>query len=329
MTSAHNHPWKSFTDQLELLKSRGMSVTDEPAAISYLERIGYYRLSAYWYPFRIFEHSQGVESGRLHSSRTDAFVANTQFTDALALYLFDKQLRLLVLDALERVEVAIRVDISHLLGERDVFAHQNSTQLHTNASRRKNPKTGKTVFMSWNDHYQGLLARSKEDFVKHYKKEHAGQLPIWVACELWDFGTMSRLFAMMKVQDQLAISQKYGIHDHQVLASWLRSMNYLRNLVAHHCRVWNRNVIDQPKLPKAGAYSADMEWVESFRGKSELVAKPFLLLAITHQLLKVICPNSSLNERIKNHILGFPSIQSDRQVSAIDMGIPESWVSWW
>ncbi len=45
-------PWKSFVDQLTLLKNRGLECDDETAALDYLERIGYYRLSGYWYPFR-------------------------------------------------------------------------------------------------------------------------------------------------------------------------------------------------------------------------------------------------------------------------------------
>src|SRR6185437_13596997 len=95
-------PWMSFPDQLELLKSRGMEVSDERAALSYLERIGYYRLSAYWYPFRVWTMQQDAQSGRITHQRTDQFMAGARFVDAANLYLFDKKLRLTVLDALER-----------------------------------------------------------------------------------------------------------------------------------------------------------------------------------------------------------------------------------
>ena len=120
---AYNRPWKSFAEQLELLKSRGMVVTDEAAALRYLERIGYYRLTAYWYPFRVFKLEQDPTTKVLRTVRTDQFVADTQFVDAVELYLFDKKLRLLVLDALERIEIALRVDIAYLLGQRNTFAH--------------------------------------------------------------------------------------------------------------------------------------------------------------------------------------------------------------
>src|SRR5690554_3957501 len=144
----YNRPWKSFPEQLELLKSRGMVVTDEAAALDYLERVGYYRLSAYWYPFRDFQVQQDPVTGQLVTARQDHFQANTQFVDAVHLYLFDKKLRLLVLDALERIEVAIRVDIAHLLGKRDVFAYQNVAEFHPKFANRKS-RNGKTHFDNW------------------------------------------------------------------------------------------------------------------------------------------------------------------------------------
>ena len=112
----YSRPWMKFAEQLALLKSRGMDVGSEQAALSYLERIGYYRLSAYWHPFRVWMMQQHADSGRIASVRTDKFMTGTHFVDAVNLYLFDKKLRLIVLDALERIEVALRVDIAYLLG---------------------------------------------------------------------------------------------------------------------------------------------------------------------------------------------------------------------
>ncbi|MEL0624312.1 Abi family protein [Marinomonas arenicola] len=115
---AYDRPWKSFKEQLNLLKQRGMSVTDNEAAISYLERVGYYRLSGYWYPFRQFSIHQSPRTKALQTNVSDQFHLNTHFSDAVEMYLFDKKLRLLVLDALERVKVVLRVD-AYLLGKRN------------------------------------------------------------------------------------------------------------------------------------------------------------------------------------------------------------------
>ncbi len=321
----YERPWKTYAEQLEILESRGLKVTDKPAALSYLERIGFYRLSAYWHPFRVFEIQQDPETKKLESVRTDKFVENTQFPDAVELYLFDKKLRLLVMDALERIEVAIRVDVAYLLGQRDAFAYKDLSQFHPTFATRIDRFTKNTAHQQWLQKYAGLLQRSKEDFVKHYRQNHGTDLPIWVALEIWDFGALSQLFSMMKVPDQQVIAKKYGITDFKVFSSWLRSLNYLRNLVAHHSRLWNRNIIDQPKLPA----KEQIPWCDGFIGKADLVARPFLLLAIANHLLKVICPETEWNQRVKTHLDEFPQIYSDKQVGITDMGTIEGWESWW
>lgn len=320
----YNRPWKSFVDQLALLKERGLLVSDEPAALRYLERIGYYRLSAYWYPFRIFRHEQNPETRQIKVIREDGFRPDTQFVDAVELYIFDKQLRLLAADALERIEVSLRVDMAYLLGQRDTFAHHDINQFHPSYAARLS-KPGLTKFDEWHQKYSGLVNRSKEDFVKHYREKYGPDLPIWVAIEVWDFGVMSQLFAMMKVPDQQLIARKYGVNDWQVFQSWLRSLNYLRNLVAHHSRLWNRNVIDQPKLPGMGA----IPWCDSFVGKEDLKSKPFLLLAICRHLLKVTYPNTHWPQRIRDHLYGFPNQHSSCKRSIQDMGVPAGWENWW
>jgi abortive infection bacteriophage resistance protein len=319
----YDRPWKSFEEQLALLEARGMVVGDKTRALEYLQRIGYYRLSAYWYPFRQFQIVQNPKTKALGSNATNQFVSNTHFLDAVKLYLFDKKLRLMVMDALERIEVALRVDMAYRLGERNIFAYNDQTEFHPKFATRK--IRGKPAFEAWREKYAGLLKRSKEDFVDHYRKNHGPDLPIWVAIELWDFGAMSQLFAMMKVPDQQTIARKYGVENFRVFSSWLRSLNYLRNLVAHHSRLWNRNVVDQPKLPKAG----EIEWCDDFIGKPDLIARPFLLLAICHHLVKIICPNTQWCERLRVHLQGFPELHSGQKRSLSDLGTVDGWEEWW
>lgn len=321
----YDRPWKSFEEQLELLKSRGMEISDQESALHCLENLGYYRLSAYWYPFRVFEVQQDPITKSLTHIRQDSFAPNTHFNDAVDLYLFDKKLKTLLFDALEYIEVALRVDIAHLLGKRDTFAHHSIDEFHNTFAKRKNSKTGNTSFVDWQNKYGTLLNRSKEDFVKHYRQKHGQDLPIWVAIETWDFGAMSQLYAIMKVPDQQAISTKYGVTDWKVFQSWLRSLNYLRNLVAHHSRIWNRNIIDQPKLPKQGS----INWCDDFIGKNDLIARPFLLLAITTHIIKAINPEITWPTDIQHHIDNFPEQLSDKKLDASDMGIVANWKNWW
>lgn len=323
MKLTYERPWKSFEEQLTLLKERGLVVTDDEAAIRSLKRIGYYRLSAYSHTFRQFE--MALEGDRLISRRLDSFVPNTHFLDAVNLYWFDRRLRLTLMDALERIEIALRVDIAYLLGQKGPLVHHEISQFHPSFAKRLNRHTGVLAFDQWHEKYGNLINRSKEDFVKHYRANHGERLPIWVAVEVWDFGAMSQLFSMMKAGDQAAISTKYGIQDFQIFASWLRSLNYLRNLVAHHSRVWNRNVIDQPKLPKIG----EIQWCDHFIGNKDLIAKPFLLMTICNHLMNVISKDSGWSERFSSLIAEFPEIQSDRKPRIEDMGVPDGWLDWW
>ena len=69
--------WKSYTQQLQLLESRGMIVTDNAKALNYLERVGYYRLSGYWYPFRQID----VQASKAQNKpiRKNEFVQQSNF----------------------------------------------------------------------------------------------------------------------------------------------------------------------------------------------------------------------------------------------------------
>lgn len=327
MTQAntYNRPWKSFDDQLALLETRGLSVPDRDWALAWLQRVGYYRLSAYWYPFRVFRHEQDVDTGVICTVRTDEFVPDTAFSDAVELYLFDRRLRLLLTDALERIEVSLRVEVAYRLGTADTFAHLNEGNFHPSFAGRRDSNTGRTMFENWQQKYQGLVQRSREDFVKHYGEKHGPDMPLWVAIEVWDFGAVSQLLAMMKVPDQQAVARRFGIADWKAFASWVRALSYLRNLVAHHSRVWNRNMVSQPKMPATGA----PDWCVDFAGKNDLLSKPFVYLEIVRHMVEVICPGSQWPRRMADHLLEFPEQASQRKLSINAMGVPGGWEARW
>lgn len=321
--SSYSRPWKSFEEQLHLLKSRGLEVTDDQAALEYLDRLGYYRLSAYWYPLRQFRLETDKKSGKITVHRLNEFCEGAKFEDVVNFYVFDKRLRLLALDALERIEVAIRVDIAYRLGKRDTFAYLESSQLDSNFVTRIRPKSGTTKHGEWLEKYERILGRSRETFVKHYMEKYGPPLPFWVAIEIWDFGLLSWFFSGMKNSDQQFIAKKYGVLNGRVFESWFRSMNYLRNLCAHHSRVWNRNMIDQPKLTPAG----QIPDFDRFIGKADLIARPFLLFCILQSLMKQISPTSSWGDRFKQLMASFPTSASSK-VGIADMGCIDGWETW-
>lgn len=288
-------PWRSFNEQLQQLQARGLQVENSAAALDYLERIGYYRLSGYWYPLRAIDQAASRVQGK--AVRLDTFVPDSRFEDVVQLYVFDKKLRLLALDALERIEMAVRVDVAHLLGQPDPRAHENPACLHGNFAKKpitKGQDQGKTQHQVWLTKYQALLRRAhKESFVQHNRQEY-GALPIWAAIEVWDFGMLSKLFAGMKFADQQTIASMYGAPDGQTFAQWLRSLNFIRNVSAHHSRLWNLNVVERSTMPTNWPATLDN-------------ARPFFYFCLMQQLLGVICPNSTWGQRLAGLLEdGFP-----------------------
>lgn len=324
-------PWESHTELLALLKQRGLAVSNDAKALGYLQRIGYYRLSGYWFDFRVrtevccpLERPAGrrkFKKGDTDKLVLDDFKAGANFEQAVNLYVFDKKLRLLVMDALERIEIALRADIAHLLGEKDAFAYLKPELFFSGFSSDIDPKTGLTKHHAWLAKQAGLISRSREKFIEHNKQKHGLPLPIWIACEVWDFGAMSSLFAGMQPADQDAIAAKYGLNNGRILASWLRSLNYLRNVCAHHNRLWNRNIVDQPKLPS----STQVPWVSHFERDNHAKARPFMLFCIANQLLGCINPTSSWWARLTSLLEEeFPDM-SNIGVTLRGMGVVEGW----
>jgi abortive infection bacteriophage resistance protein len=330
---AYSKPWRSYDKQLDGLINRGLIVTDRSKARECLRRIGYYRLSGYWFPFR--ERSGPVtllgnrggkpaRPSKVETLALDEFRPGATFENAVRLYVFDKKLRLLAMDSLERIEVALRVDISHTLGEIDPFAYLRPELFHKDFSQELNNGKGVTQHHEWLGKHARLINESKEEFVRHNKSKYGLPLAIWVVCEVWDFGTMSRLFDGMREQDQDTIAVKYGVHNGRVLATWLRSLNYLRNVCAHHSRLWNRNIVDQPRLPS----DAELPWVAQFDGNSHLRARCFLLLRIARQLLRVVNPESTWPDRLKEHLHSFPNL-GHLGLDLSGMGVPDGWEEHW
>ena len=314
MASPQNPPYaKRFLDvpdQVAQLQQRGLGITDQKTAESCLRRIGYYRLSAYWYPFRVLTNARPPV-------RSDQFLPGSRLEDAVALYVFDKKLKMLVMDALERVEVAVRVELSLCLGRKGAFAYLDPTQLHPDFSTRFT-HSGPPSYITWVNKMSQPFSRSKEDFVQHFKSKYELPMPIWIACELWDFGMMSTLYSGLKAPDKQAIAVNFKIANGALLESWLRALNSVRNIVAHHARLWNRVLVDYPTLPRRGV-------IPSF---DVLLALPnvekriYAILCVLAHLLNEINPNSNWKHRVVALANSFPTMP---HAKLNDMGFPSLW----
>lgn len=310
-------PHLPISDQLALLQQRGMAVADPARAERYLGSLGYYRLSGYWYPARQVT-LQSNPNGTVTRHVEDTFRPGTTFERAVDLYVFDKRLRMLCMDALERIEVGLRVQAALLLSARDPLAHRDPQQLHGNFTRRPNPRTGRTAHAEWLARLDDYERRSNEEFVTRFHQKYSTPLPIWIAIELWDFGLMSHFIAGMRHADQVALANIYQIPRADLLTGWLRTLNHVRNVSAHHSRLWNRVSTELPKMPRPGEVPL-LEHLVTARFAHNRV---YAALALTQYFMRRLSPASHWSDRLKQHVGTFPAGPG---VDFRAAGFPNNW----
>lgn len=308
MTTAPT-PLKQFSDvstQIATLRDRGMLIDDEKKAERYLKNVGYFRLSAYWHNNRkvkIDEHGEPItKNGDV--VREDEFEDGTSFDTTLSLYIFDRQLRIIILDAIQRVEISVRARIVSTLGPVCREAH-SKLKLGVYKSNFIQPQKGQTqsVWDKWRERQAWLLSESsRERFIKHYVSKHGSleNLPIWVAAEVWDFGCTSHLYLGLAPKYGQSISSAYGIEDQRVLETWMTSLNFVRNICAHHRRLWNRRITKQPSPMKLGESELmDHLWdISDEDHPKPLNNRVYFILCMLQYMMKQISPKSTWHFKV-------------------------------
>ena len=229
MKRTYSKPPLTFAQQVDRLIGRGLVVEDRARAEATLARINYYRLSGYW---RIFRRAD------------ETFRPDGSFDKALAIYEFDRQLRLVLLDMIERVEIALRCGIAYRLAmDCGTYGHEDRRFFHPRFNHA-----------AWLDELHRETERSREVFVQHFRETYQGfpRLPIWVAAEVMSLGSLSLLFKGLQTPQRAVLARPWGI-PHQVLETWLHSLTFVRNVCAHHGRLWNRELAITPSLPRGHA----------------------------------------------------------------------------
>lgn len=329
--SSYAKPFKSVREQVALLASRGMDVGDTAAAEALLSRIGYYRLSGYWYPHR--ERSRNAQGDILVESTVRR---GTTLRHVCAVYDFDKELRASLFDALETVEVAIRFQVGHTLGRRSIFAHRESTALDPQFVARNSTGSGempaaaldadasisKTRHQEWLERFDEQERRSQEAFATHFRAKYGPHLPVWVATEVMSFGTLAQLYGGAAQDDRERIAASLdligrdGKGDATLMSNWLNHIRYIRNLCAHHSRMWNRSF--DVELASAG-HIPDLAHLTS-KSHRRLYGT---ISTITFLLARVV-PDSDWGMRIQ------ALIQRRTNELGLDldaMGFPADWAS--
>jgi abortive infection bacteriophage resistance protein len=316
----YSKPHLTYEALVDHVSSRGLICSDRSAAIALVGQVGYYRLSAYAYPFReLMPDSASRDSP--YKFRLDTYVTGAKFEDAIALYRFDRKLRSLLLEGLEALEVGLRVRLAQILGARDPFGHVSAVALDEKACSETD-RRGVTALDSWLERYEDLKQHAKgEDYVAHFIHKYDSYFPVWVAVEFLDFGALVRLFKLLKPQDQNAIAAGFGVKAGKTFGTWLLTFSYLRNLAAHHSRVWNRNL-----TYKVGKFPATIVGTElAHVAATPASTKLYRSAAVLAYCLRSLNPASSWPSAFRTQLRKFPHIAVVDVRPEVAMGFPDAW----
>ncbi|WOH94170.1 Abi family protein [Corynebacterium urealyticum] len=307
---------KSANEQIALLKSRGLEV-DPPLAKQWLANVSYYRLSGYWYPARAFDKSTG--------RRLDRFAPGFAFQNATDLYEADRKLRTLLHDGVERVEIALRTQVTDHLCNR----HPSDPTFYLTSEAFRD----EFDHLTWIHRIYGRLRRSSShsEPVKHYKKNYSGNYPLWVAAEVMDFSDISILYTGLEYDDQLAIAKNLGfsldtgelsqnqrkkLPKGHPLANWIHQLTIIRNTCAHHGRLWNKSF----KPVSINGLRGNGNLCVIGRSQSERV---FDAIVVMSHILRKVSPGTSWPDKVLSLInKGF---LPNPLVEPSSLGIPETW----
>ncbi|WP_038912241.1 Abi family protein [Dickeya dadantii] len=269
---------KEYDELIDLLLSRGMDIPDRYHAIKKISQVGYYRLSGFWYPCRIPHITP--ENIR---TRLDQVRPGTNFRAVYDLYLFDKKLRLLIMDALERIEVYVRSVIAHEIGKISPLSYLDDSLINPKHLSPSSDRRSK-----WLTKHSNKISESREDFIKWHEGRYEG-FPFWVVIEVWDFGLMSKYYAMLKDSYRNKILSRLGIPSGNgaIFQNWLSAMNVLRNRCAHHSRIWNK--VNEPKIMPLPNHP----YFKHLHLSNDAYERMYGMIAILWLLVKEIGPGSN------------------------------------
>ncbi len=295
-----NKPPLTYEEQIEKLQQRGLIIENEVFALHCLRHYNYYRLSVYW---RVFTEVDNH----------DRFRSGTRFEDVWQVYDFDRELRKLVNEACKRLEISARSCWAYELAQKwGNQAYENPEVF--------NHKPNHTKLLCWAD---ARFEESREQFVRHYKEKGCHRPEIWVMVELLDFGQFCRFYnATKQARTRKNIAKSYEL-DEKSFASLLDHCRYLRNLCAHHSRLWNRRFLKKLSIPnkKPTALVSTLQHFPIEEQEEKDSRKIYNSLVLLIHCMRLIEPKSGWDHRLLNHIKTLPG-------SLVPyMGFPENWIS--
>lgn len=229
----YNSPPTTIDKQIGILESRGMIIADKELATDFLNKVSYYRFVGYALHYEHFEDR----------NRTHKYKAGTTFEDVVSLYYFDDKLRSILFDAITHVEVAFRTQICLHMALKTNDSHWQLNKRHVNA------QFNHEKFM---EEIEKEINRSHEIFIKSYREKYTvPELPAsWMMIEIISFGNWSKLYKSLEDKEvKKDVADYFNLKPYQ-LESWIQSITAIRNICAHHGRLWNLSLTTQPFITK-------------------------------------------------------------------------------
>jgi len=218
---------KTIEEQLDILKSRNVIIDDIEKGKYILERLNYYRLSAYFLPFKLTDgtYKDGTSLGSIYG-----------------IYEFDRKLRSLLLSALEEIEIILRTQLSYYHScKYCALAYRNSEMFNSSHKHKE-----------FFDELNKQISNNSDNlFVNHHLNRYAGTFPLWVAVELFTFGMTTRFYTDMLEKDMDDFAKNVFNIPKEHLRSWLICLTMLRNRCAHYTRIYYFNFNKLPKTFKS------------------------------------------------------------------------------
>ena len=284
-------PYRSAHDLVKLLQSRGLTISDSAKAESYLEYIGYYRLSAYMYP--LLQMPKELHRYKPHSS----------FSQVMMLYRFDKKLRLLIFNEIEKIEVAVRSAIVNIGSEMT----GNPFWMTDSSNFIDTQKFHRTM-----DLIDAELHHSREDFIVHFKQTYSDAYPpAWILAEVLPFGVITNIYSNLKTaRIKKSIARRFGLQM-APFESWLTIVTLTRNSCCHHARVWNKQNTIRPMIPN--------HMIGNWITLPTDALRIYFNLCIIKYFLNIISPSNDMKAKLDTLLVSYPDIDTAA------MGFPRDW----
>lgn len=276
-------PALTLAQQVAQLQNRGMQISDVAKAKHYLANISYYRLAGYWWEMQA-------------DRSTHSFKPTAKFDQVIRLYTFDRDLKLQLFDAIERLEIALRTKlIYHMSVAYGPLWYRDPNHF---ASNHHFNQTLQKINIDF--------AASKEEFVVQHKANNGANHPeAWKALEVVTLNTISRLYENLKHQlpQKSEIANEFGLNSHNILESWLRSITYIRNIIAHHSRLWNRVLINRYRWP-----NSPLSDLLDYKPDNRSMKKLFPILSAILYMEKKVSPNNSTKQKLLQLLNDSPEV---------------------